>query len=339
LRSDWIISGVGHAAIIAFGLVTLTSSKPADDASAYIPVAFATDADFSQAPPGQQNAPRAEQPKPLVDKIGEPKPVKQLAPKVADKPEVTTTVAPPPEPKAEPKQQPKAEPKSEAKAEPKPPEAKPEAKAEPKPKAAEAKPDQITQQLKKDEAKKPPKPEKKPSEFKPDQIAEQLKRDEAKAPPKPQERPRPDQRASPRFDADQVAALLDKREPQRQAATGATLSNAAALGAPNGHAGQLSQSELDALRARLSQCWSPPPGIESNSRVYVVLRVQFKPDGSVAREPDVVEDTGSALGSALTDSAKRALRLCQPFTMLKPEHYDLWKDIEVKFDPQELLGG
>jgi hypothetical protein len=25
--------------------------------------------------------------------------------------------------------------------------------------------------------------------------------------------------------------------------------------------------------------------------------------------------------------------------MLKPEHYDQWKDLELKFDPQELLGG
>jgi hypothetical protein len=25
--------------------------------------------------------------------------------------------------------------------------------------------------------------------------------------------------------------------------------------------------------------------------------------------------------------------------MLKLEHYDQWKDLELKFDPQELLGG
>jgi len=41
----------------------------------------------------------------------------------------------------------------------------------------------------------------------------------------------------------------------------------------------------------------------------------------------------------LADSAKRALLLCQPFTMLMPAHYDQWKDLELKFDPHELLGG
>ena len=38
------------------------------------------------------------------------------------------------------------------------------------------------------------------------------------------------------------------------------------------------------------------------------------------------------------EKLKRALMLCQPFTMLRPEHYDLWKDIEIKFN-NELLGG
>jgi colicin import membrane protein len=55
--------------------------------------------------------------------------------------------------------------------------------------------------------------------------------------------------------------------------------------------------------------------------------------------PVLVEGSASPLGPALAESAKRALLLCQPFTMLKPEHYDQWKDLELKFDPHELLGG
>jgi colicin import membrane protein len=67
--------------------------------------------------------------------------------------------------------------------------------------------------------------------------------------------------------------------------------------------------------------------------------VQFKPDGFLATEPAVVEDLASSLGPALAESGKRALLSCQPFTMLKREHYDLWKDISVKFNPHDLLGG
>ena len=57
----------------------------------------------------------------------------------------------------------------------------------------------------------------------------------------------------------------------------------------------------------------------------------------MAQEPTVVEDAAASLGPALADSAKRALLLCQPFTMLKPEHYEQWKAIDIKFN-NELLG-
>jgi hypothetical protein len=99
------------------------------------------------------------------------------------------------------------------------------------------------------------------------------------------------------------------------------------------------QSEITALRARISSCWTPPPGINVNSKVYVVLRVLFKTDGSMQQTPVLVEGSASPLAPALAESAKRALLLCQPFTMLRPEHYDQWKDIQLRFDPHELLGG
>ena len=309
MKPGLTISCLAHAVALLWGLVAF-AAKPNDaPAVESLPVEFVSATEFSQLTAGVKNAPKPlEQPKPLADKVGEPNPAKQLAAKVADKPDVITDSAPPPEPKPEPKPQAKAAEKAE------------------KPKQPEPKPDAIMEELKKEEAKKPPpKPPKKEPQFKPDQIAEQLKRDESKKP-------------STRFDAHQVATLLDKRDPQRRLATAETLNGAVSLGAPNAHAAQLSQSELDALRARLIQCWSPPPGVSVDSKLYVVLRVVFKPDGSLAHEPGVVEDSASSLGPALSESAKRALMLCQPFTMLRPEHYDLWKDIEIKFN-NELLGG
>jgi hypothetical protein len=177
-------------------------------------------------------------------------------------------------------------------------------------------------------------------DYKPDQIADLLKKDAAKKPAKPDDQSTPQKADSPKFDANQVAELLDKRDPRRQLASNTTLNDTANLGAASGaQSVQMSQSEIDALRARISSCWSPPPGITADSKVYVVLRVLFKPDGSLVREPVLVEATASSLGPALAESAKRALLLCQPFTMLRPDHYDQWKDLELKFDPHELLGG
>ena len=320
MRPYWIISGCAHGTLLALALVTLTSSKPPEDLSNFMPVTIVTDSDLSRAPKGQENAPKLklDDIKPLADKVDDAKSVKQQAQKVANKPEITTDAA---------AQQP-----------PKPADKPDKAKAEQKPEPKPAdKPDKA-----KAEAKAEQKPEPKPA-MKPDQIAELLKKHDAKSAPKAEEKPAPapDQKArdTPKFDPSQVAALLDKREPQRQIASAAAVSDAANLGSVRGQDAQLSQSEIDALRARISQCWNPPAGVDINSKIYVVLRVLFKPDGSLAHEPVPVEGSASSLGPALAESGKRALLMCQPFRMLKPEHYDQWRDIEVKFDPHELLGG
>jgi colicin import membrane protein len=310
MKPGMTISCVGHAAALIFGLMAISAQPMEAPPVQALPVSFVSEKDFSQLPLGVKNAPQLKVPdiKPLADKVDEQKSVDQQAPKVSAKPDITT---------------PAAKPVSEAKPEPKP-EPKPELKTElkPAPKPAD----------------KPDKP--KPPEYRPDQIANLLKKDAAKDPPKQRDAPAQPARDTPKFNADQVAQLLDKREPQRQVATAQSLNDSPTLGAAIGaQDAQLSQSEIDALRARISSCWSPPPGIDANSRVYVVLRVLFKPDGSMVQAPTLVEGSASALGPALAESAKRALLLCQPFTMLRPQHYDQWKDLELKFDPHELLGG
>ena len=219
-----------------------------------------------------------------------PKPVDQVAPKVADnKPEIKTDTSA--------KQQPKPDPK-------------------PDPKPAD----------------KPAKA--KPPDYKPDQIADLLKKGRRQAPPKPDDKASPPTRPSansPKFNADQVAALLDKRDPQRQMAAAETLNNQPNLGASTGAAAQLSQSEIDALRARIPSCWSPPAGVNASTKIYVVLARPVQTGRvDVAGAGAGRSARASALGPALAESAKRALLLCQPFTMLKPEHYDQWKDLELE---------
>ena len=204
-------------------------------------------------------------------------------------------------------------------------------KAEPPPPAEQQPPTPSETKL---EKKEPPKI---------DPIAETLKKEEAKKkaedkakaklaaqhPPKPQ----------PQFDPNKIAALLDKREPTRQASAAQELNTAPSLGKSDGHAAQLSQSEIDALRRRLSECWNPPAGATDGGNIKVVLRVLFKPDATVASPPQLVMATASPFGPAMAESAKRAVLMCQPFTMLRADHYQLWKDIEMTFDPREMFGG
>jgi outer membrane biosynthesis protein TonB len=295
MRGSLTISAIVHLVALGMCLVAFAAQPLEAPATPAMTVNTISVKDFTELTKGVKDAPKlkVDDIKPVADKIDTPKPVDQVAPKVADnKPEIKTDTS-----------------------------AKQQAKPDPKPADKPAK------------AKTP--------DYKPDQIADLLKKKDAAKQPKPDDKASPDTppRDSPQFNADQVAALLDKRDPQRQMAAAETINSQPNLGASTGAAAQLSQSEIDALRARLVQCWNPPPGLDAASKIYVVLRVLFKPDGSMSREPILVEATASPLGPTLAESAKRALLSCQPFTMLKPEHYDQWKDLELKFDPREMLGG
>jgi colicin import membrane protein len=294
MRPGLTISCVGHAAVLLWGLVTF-SVRPMDATPAEsLPVDIVSATDFSEMMAGSKTAPKAETPKPLVDKIAEPTPAKQPAPKVVEKPEITTASAePPPLPEPRPAEQPE--------------------KKDPDPKL-----DQIAEALKKEEAKKqaPPKPQ-------------------AKVPTPPK---KPVQQA-PKFDAQRVAALLDKRDPQRRAAAGDVLNSTPTLGADTGTAARLSQSELDALRARLIQLWNPPGGLINPEEFIVRVRIRLNPDGRLAGPPQVLNSGNGTLFAATRDSAVRAVLRGQPFDMLSPAKYDSWKEIEINFDPRDVYRG
>ena len=204
-------------------------------------------------------------------------------------------------------------------------------KAEPPPPAEQQPPTPSETKL---EKKEPPKI---------DPIAETLKKEEAKKKAEDRAKAKAVQQAQakpqPSFDPNKIAALLDKREPTRQASAADTLSTAPSLGKADATGPQLSQSEIDALRRRLGECWNPPAGAADGGQLKVVMRVLFKPDATVATPPQLVAATASPFGPAMAESAKRAILTCQPFTMLKPEHYKQWQDIEVTFDPREMFGG
>jgi hypothetical protein len=207
---------------------------------------------------------------------------------------------------------PKAAPKPEIKTDSAPPKPQQKPEQKPDPKAAE----------------KPEKPDKKEPQFKPDKIADLLKKEEKQKP-----REEKETKPTPKYDASEIAQLLDHRDPRRELATDSALNQEASLGAPNApQDAQLSQNELSAFKERLRDCWSPPPGAE-DSNISVGVRALFKRDGTLAQMPVVVEGTPSPLGPALAESGKRALLQCQPFTMLKPNHYEMWKDMTIHFKP------
>ena len=197
---------------------------------------------------------------------------------------------------------------------------------------------------------KPPEPKakKQPPQQAADPIADALKKDEDKKPdpkksdvkpPTPPKKPVVQDTPPPQFDPRKVEALLDKRDPERVAAAGSTLNGTVPMGLSTGTAAILSQSELDALRARLQQLWSPPAGAKDPQELVVEVEIRLKPDGSLDGPPRVLSSGHSTLFMASRDSAMRAVFRGQPFTMLKPEHYEQWKDVVITFDPRTMLGG
>jgi outer membrane biosynthesis protein TonB len=192
--------------------------------------------------------------------------------------------------------------------EPKPPAAKPQ-------KQPPAPADPIADALKKDEDKKP-----------------EPKKAEVKPPPTPPKKP-VQQDTAPPFDPRKVEALLDKRTPERVAAAGDVINSSLSRGASTGTASQLSQTEIMALRERLQQLWSPPAGAKDPQELTFEVEIKFNPDGTLSGPPVVLTSGNSPLFLAAKDSAVRAVLRGQPYTMLRPEHYEQWRDVVITFDP------
>jgi colicin import membrane protein len=316
MKAGWTISAILHAGVLAWGLVTI-AAKPLDKPpTESLPVDIISASDFSQLTKGSKTAPKVETPKPLVEKIAEAKPVEEQNSKVVDKkPEVVATAE-----RVEPPKPPEPEKK---KAEPTPPIPVPQAKPEPKQafaKEPEPKIDPIAEAIKKDTKKPDTKMQQKAD------VPTPVKKPE---PPKPQ----------PKFDANRIAALLDKREAQRQSVTGTTLNNRPSLGSPTANAASLSQNEIDALRARIQQCWSPPAGLAEARDLIVVVRIRFNQDGSLSADPTLTNSGSHPTFQVAAESALRAVRRCAPYSFMPIAKYDAWKDVEVTFDPRDMFRG
>src|SRR5206468_1938349 len=131
---------------------------------------------------------------------------------------------------------------------------------------------------------------------------------EAKAEPKT-----PPKKDQPKFDPRQVEALLDKRTPQRVAATGDVINSNVGIGAPNANFNQLSLSEIDAFRRHLGKCWTAPPGLAK--RIVVPITIRLKMDQTLAGPPQVEMKATDPYSRAVIESAVRAIIACQPYTM------------------------
>ncbi|MBV8925332.1 MAG: protein TolA [Bradyrhizobium sp.] len=303
-RKGTVLSVTLHVLVLGWGLVSF-SARSLEAPEDVIPVDISMD-DTSKMMQGIKTG-KKENPKPLADKIGETKPIDDAVGKIDRKEVVTSTSAPDPTPKPVEK----------------PIEKKPDPKPEPKkeePKQAEKKPDQKAD----------------------DPIADALKADAKKPPPKQETKAAPPQPPKPKertFDQSKIAALLDKRDPSRQAVAGETLNSNAALGTPTGHANALVATWKGAFVSAVRRCFNFPYNGTDADQFEVDIDIQLRPDGSVASDPVIVATRGpsSSVSRALAESAKRAVVQCQAYAFLPKNQYDTWKYIPMTFGLKDML--
>lgn len=92
------------------------------------------------------------------------------------------------------------------------------------------------------------------------------------------------------------------------------------------------------LRRHLRSCAKLPAGVAPTDNVYVKLRTVFATDGTLAREPILIEAPPSAKGVAIVKSAMSALQNCQPYKMLPADKYGEWKVLDLPFSPRDFGG-
>lgn len=314
MRAGLITSGCLHVVLLAWGIVAFPSADPFEvDAVDALPVELVTLAELTKLREGTETAPDREVQVPRqVDIPKEPEPEPEVEPEppgVNETPQETpptetvSDVAALPQPSPEPEPEPQPEP--DQKVEPEPvPQAEPDpAPVEPEPVAEEApKPAPVSV-----------KPRTKPK--RPKKVAEVEKK----------------------TIADEVAAVIDKaqpsgggkQKPQQEASLGTRRGNDNA---------RLSQNELDGLRARIAECWSPPVGAIEAEDLKVLIQFRLRRDGSVESPPRVLNSSNKPFFRQAADSARRAILRCGPYT-LPADKYDAWQDVKVTFDPREMFGG
>jgi outer membrane biosynthesis protein TonB len=296
-----------HVLVIGWGLVSFSTKAFESVPEESLPVDIISADQLAKVTAGMKTG-KKENPKPLVEKVAEAKPVDDAVGKITEKAPVVTDTAPPPQPKVEEK----------------PVEKKPDP---PKP-VAESKP------------REEPKPEKKPEPPKVDPIAEALKKEEKKPPPKPQAvASKPPEPAKPKtertFDQSKIAALLDKRDPSRQAVTGETLNSNAALGLAHGKSADNSATWGSMFKQQVERCWKKPYGGIESQKPEAAFAIRLKRDGTLEGMPVPEGTPATPYLRVYQESALRAIIECQPYN-LPAAFVEEWKYFAPVFTEQKV---
>lgn len=355
MKSSLITSAVLHGLVLTWALVSLGSPKSFEVSNMEsIPVDMVSVEELTQLQMGDAKAPKSEKPSPVPTKkpvenndgenVGDNSVDLKTPPKPESKPiEKESTGAiksedvplPKPEPVKEDKPEvtedkPASEPATEVAALPEPkqevqPDPKPaETPAEEKPAEnpdAEALPDKVPTPMAKPKVEQPAQTAKTPDRKNEENKTEKKKTSTA---------------MKSDFDADAVAALLNKQDSSGGGKKRS--SETASLGAKKTTGNTLSASEMDALRGRIENNWLVVAGISGAEGLTITVTMQLDKNGDIIGRPEVVASGGTdSARRTFEGSVRRAIMKSAPFDNLPADKYDSWSEVVVNFDPSSML--
>ncbi len=143
------------------------------------------------------------------------------------------------------------------------------------------------------------------------------------------------------LDINQIAALIDKAK-EKEANVKKDDDEITQSSKKNNFATGLTLSQEDALRAQIFGCWSVPLGLPYEDNLLVRVKLQLKRDGTVIKseilDHERMNRPDQKFYKVLAESALRAIRLCQPLKVPRTG-YEKWKNLQLNFDPTEMLRG
>lgn len=150
----------------------------------------------------------------------------------------------------------------------------------------------------------------------------------------------------PSFDLDRMSALIDQtrsaqpdaNQPQALQSELAQYEFAKTARDGAGLQTDLSISEVDALRARMYECWRISVDARNGEDLIIRVRVQLFPDGAV-KAVDLLDrmkiaSSGDPYVQIAAERALRAVSKCAPYDFLPQDKYASWKDMELSFRPE-----
>ena len=143
------------------------------------------------------------------------------------------------------------------------------------------------------------------------------------------------------IDTNQIAALIDKAK-EVEAVKQKNDNKITQSSKKNSFATGLTLSQEDALRAQIFGCWSLPLGLPFDENLLVRIKLQLKKDGTIMKseilDHERMNRPDQKFYKVLAESALRAVRLCQPLKV-PPTGYEKWKELQLNFNPTEMLKG